>query len=458
MNKKKLLLVAFTFFPFWATAQIDTLQYMDPWYLFNSRENPNVLTMQITSDNSVPNSFLPNLNGSKLEEYYSQKSQDLSIYGVAIVMDTMKHTYTYLYPGTYQPVTFSLGSNTSMFKAVLMRASSPESLFNGSGISRSFSVVDTAFFDNSTRHISFKFRDSSISPNIFERYVSELRTFYDCYEFYFDTPISANAFGDTVYVGYVYHGRTDTNNFGIEVHEWGVDAYHDYAYRPAGWACNQYQIEFTDTSAEYHCPGNGAKFGGIFPIVSLRCTAPKNLRETGRGYNSLSIVWDSHDDATGWQASISPVGSNINLGTIVDLDNDATRFTFQNLDPEQSYLYSVRKKCHFATSAYDTTVLGEWHPVRQFRLLTNGISSTTSASFSFAPNPSTSHATLTLASPALTGTILDLYSASGALLRSFNIPAGTATLQLDLRDLPSGILLLQLHTPSGTSIQKLLHK
>ena len=201
----------------------------------------------------------------------------------------------------------------------------------------------------------------------------------------------------------------------------------------------------------------GAVWGGIFPIVQLRCTAPKRLHETGRGRGEFSIAWDAHDDAVGWQVAIAPLWASIEDGTIIDLDS-ATSYAFTGLDPTQNYIYSVRKTCHYATSSYDTLVTSEWFPPRRviFNASTMEVSSAIEASFSLAPNPAHGRAEVTLAAPATTGTTVELHDLAGRLLRTLRPAAGATTLDLDLQGLPPAAYFLRLSSPAGTSVRRLL--
>ena len=199
------------------------------------------------------------------------------------------------------------------------------------------------------------------------------------------------------------------------------------------------------------------RWGGIFPIVQLRCTAPKRLHETGRGRGEFSIEWDAHDDAVGWQVAIAPLWASIEDGEIIDLDS-ATSYAFTGLDPTQNYIYSVRKTCHYATSSYDTLVTSEWFPPRRviFNASTMEVSSAIEASFSLAPNPAHGRAEVTLAAPAATGTTVELHDLAGRLLRTLRPAAGATTLDLDLQGLPPAAYFLRLSSPAGTSVRRLL--
>ena len=174
--------------------------------------------------------------------------------------------------------------------------------------------------------------------------------------------------------------------------------------------------------------------------------------------DAVTVGWDSHDDAVGWQVVIVPAGTPIENGTPIDLDTHTTSYTFSNLDPQQDYLYSVRKTCHYDTSHYDTLVAGEWHAPQHLSLRNVGVSTAGDASFSLSPNPTSHTATLSLASPAVAGSLLEVIDPAGRLCYSILPATGSTTISVDMRALPTGLYTLRFSTPAGSCIRKLMRQ
>ena len=99
-------------------------------------------------------------------------------------------------------------------------------------------------------------------------------------------------------------------------------------------------------------------WGGIFPIVELRCVAPTNFQLVERGYRSATVTWRQNETPDQYQLSIGPVGIEPDSGTMVTTTD--TFYTFTDLEPDTRYMVWVRKACRYITASYDTLVWSDW--------------------------------------------------------------------------------------------------
>ena len=427
-----------------ATAQVDTLEYGDPWYQFNPLP-PQDLYFSLTGGYDMPPI-----------QFQSYPNMDNTLYGIAVVMDTV-----------YRSIEDIISSFVAMLAHRTEIVDSTYAYYeNGDTrllhVDARFTCVDSIRFNENTRQCKFKYITNFLYDG-----PRDDTSFFNCFEFYFDTPYEeksplVDTFSmDTFYVGCFMEGNTAqlcfTVNFGhYATSEYWTGATNEFwmtgqsgDFDPGSLSDATLRLDMVDITLD--------TWGGFFPIVQLRCTAPKRLHETGRGRGEFSIAWDAHDDAVGWQLAIAPLWASIEDGEIIDLDS-ATSYTFTGLDPTQNYIYSVRKTCHYATSNYDTLITSEWLTPRRviFNASTMEVSSAIEASFSLAPNPAHGRTEVTLAAPATTGTTVELHDLAGRLLRTLRPAVGATTLDLDLAGLPPAAYFLRLSSPAGTSVRRLL--
>ena len=99
------------------------------------------------------------------------------------------------------------------------------------------------------------------------------------------------------------------------------------------------------------------KWGGIFPIVKLRCVSPR-LRLLEQGYGTATVAWRQNDTPEQYQLAIGLCGSVPDSGSSVYTTD--TTYTFANLEPDTCYSVWVRKACRYTTAGYDTLVWSDW--------------------------------------------------------------------------------------------------
>ncbi|MGX8713788.1 MAG: T9SS type A sorting domain-containing protein [bacterium] len=438
--KKTLFSLFFVSLLWTAAAQQDTVQYLDPWYLFNP----------VTSD-SYKNPDWGHLYqlGPLVQKFHSSNTKEV-VYGVAIVMDT-------LVPNKYfvdTPYFYAMVFDSLAEYHLPMYPPEYSGFFDTSDYYICLNVQprDSATFDAYTRRCFFKYQynydDALYSPG--ERV-------FTCFEFFFDTPYINNS--SSVVVGQRYLPD-------LERLEWWIAI----RFLKVMGSKNIYlevnlSDDVPDGGGPHYCqPHDGVhvyfpsvahnNWGGVFPIVRLRCTLPRMVRETGRGSDHLSIAWQNHDDASGFQVAIYPEGTPED--SIVPIDVDGTSYTFTGLTPGVHYLYSVRKRCHYATNSYDTIVSGDWYPPQELYFApSEGIADIGAPRFSLSPNPAGEAVTVTFVEPS-TGCRLELYDADGRRVEALAVPPAATEATLDLRHQAPGIYLLKLLSPAGNAVRKLV--
>ena len=193
-----------------------------------------------------------------------------------------------------------------------------------------------------------------------------------------------------------------------------------------------------------------ANWGCLFPIVKLRCTAPK-IKAVGYAEEAATVSWWQAEAGESYQLSLASYGANPDSGMMVSPTD--TFYTFTGLEPDVIYQAWVRKACRYTTSGYDTLVWSEWSHPTTFRTAV-GISAVEGdAAFSLTPNPAHSLVLLKL-EQAAEGAALTLCDIGGRELRHERVTG--ASHSLDVSALPTGVYFLKLTTPQGVATRRLL--
>ena len=415
-------------------AQKDTVRYGDPWYLFSPLLPQSTYTMDNDYDYSG-HYYYP-----RCLQIYPNVDDKTPVYGIAIVADTII--------GKIRPSDIQ-----SRFKAILFDSIGEEN--QGVGMMRIIHVeeIDSVSFNPYTRLSRFEYQYNyerqEGTPSLF----NPGTRVYPCFEFYFDTP--QVVYGDNICVGQKY----DISETWTWDREWhfvnrfihdssSVSFYYSITQEPGkfvGFAGYNGIAPFPAASyAQFN-------WGGLFPIVKLRCTRPRQVHETERGSDRLTIAWQGHDETSDFQVRIYAAGTPAD--SVDPVDVSGTSYIFTELVPDVNYLYSVRKRCHYATDSYDTVVYSEWYPPQQLRLV--GIDEVGAPRFSLSPNPASETVVVTFAKPA-DGCRMELYDASGRQVDSQAVADGATTATLDVRRYAAGVYLLKTVSPAGATVRKLV--
>lgn len=419
-------------FQAWAAfAQKDTVRYMDPWYRFNPLSSRTSAT--------PPASFWRTMYSpyDHLQIYSNRNNEKVPVYGIAIVGDT-----NILDGRTRRP-------ERTRFQAILYDSvcewnDTLDRVYHRIGVE----ALDTAFFDSYTRLCYFEYH-----YNYEQEPVAHSTSIYNpgslvspCFELYFDKPYLS--YRDNICVGsFDYYMVDDTSKvWFLHINYIKDSASSNSFYFNFNFGGYTLPIPDETYSSYYHY-----NWGGIFPIVNLRCTMPRRVRETGRGGDDVSIAWQGDDETSDFQVALFQPGTSIDSVTPVDVTGPA--HTFTGLTSGESYLYSVRKVCHYATSCYDTVVYSKWYPPQQLFFVS--IDDVGAPRFTLSPNPASEVVGVTFAEPS-EGCRMELYDAAGRQAMVQEVGRGATEATLDVSRYASGVYLLKMVSPSGAAVRKLV--
>ena len=305
----------------------DTVFEQDSWYLFNEH-SPLLSTIEFQGRG--------NFGVLNTIQRYCAETSGTVIYGIAITAKNFPVDIEGVYPPSF----------------LLYRHAA-------SGTPPSIAFVDSAnVYDNMYKSCYFNYYVEDNSYNHAGNYV------VPCYEFYFNTPHLINATCDTFYISTYW-----PNERFLVWNEWFRQTQNQdperWYYMYLGFSSvspndprqTWYQSLSLDTIT-HNTEGAYAKWGGIFPIVKLRCTAMGNLHLVEQGYRSATVAWRQNETPEQYQVSIGPVGNKPDSGAMFYTTD--TFYTFTNLEPDTNYSVWVRKACRYTTSTYDTIVWSEW--------------------------------------------------------------------------------------------------
>lgn len=441
--KKVFFIVVLTTVYATASFSQDTVRYGDPWYAFH-RPMP-------TLNGDTPYSLYPDVNvcypctsERTYRRYYGYKNDNFTnIYGIAVVMDSLpKLEYNYI-------VTLLRGINWHHFYSDSSYSGYPYTI-----------VIDSLYQEDTVNllnnplikqcYFEYFYNYDSVTGNYKGSAVN------NCYEFYFDSPLKdmgLNALSDTFFVGVSLRpSRTLSSNELASI---------------TPKVCMSNSVTNIFLSADYNGtnppdsivaiysrPGFSAPlnistrfWGGIFPIVELRCSVPSGLALTE---DSLSVYWSSNDDTELFQLSICNDMTDPDLGRLFSTPD--TAFSLPVLHSDSTYRLYLRKACTFRQDS----VWSDWSdPLVIAARSTNGISSVSilDSQFSISPNPT--DGTLTVRHSATFGT-LTLTDLQGRVISESKIKVPEH--QLDLSSLPPATYLLTLTTPDGKVTRRVVKK
>ena len=322
---------------------------------------------------------------------------------------------------------------------------------------------------------------------------TESRCVSNCYEFYFDKPLAV-AGADSVFVGL---SRTFASRYRDKIHigrdtsrsqRWyystiSLPIEHDRFFQSLNALLKWFEYIVDDTVVlhePYYANASlkdaywiDCYWGGVFPIVKRRCTAPRGLH---LGYNTAdgvdTALWRSDTNAAVFQLSICPPYTSPGSGTLV-----TTAGNSHVLPPLESsadkYCVYLRKMCTFSysTTGRTDTVWSDWSGPMVVDSTHAGLIDSTYAdttgtggdttgiaevdcpglALEVSPNPTAGRVTVACGEPM---ELLEVYDTKGALLRRATPASDRAT--LDLSALPAGTYLLRVTTPQAVASRKLV--
>ena len=303
----------------------DTVRYLDPCYLFYPYHENNALVDLNGSDTTHASSF------SNYTVFMHQaQNENITIYGIALAVNGLPYVVdNHLAPSFYLYLDNS-------------KESQPV-----------FTIADSIRWDMSQINRRYLYQYGN---------AGEHTQVVPVVEFYFDTPHEVAAH-DSFYTS--WHWRTGIFQQYIEsisiaegdtalpFDHWFC-LYHGITRRPINIVHLTYDI---DTLFNVY-PSDiilARIWGGMFPIVGLRCVAPW-LQLVERGNGTATVSWTQAEAGVGYELSFGPYGINPDSGTIVGTTD--TVYTLTGLESGVREAVWVRKACRY--DIYDSTVWSDW--------------------------------------------------------------------------------------------------
>ena len=311
-----------------------------------------------------------------------------------------------------------------------------------------------------------------------------------CTEVYFNTPTSV---ADTFYIGNNI-GYTHSQEFDENIHNStfygvfikGVEEPMHELFDPirmfTDTAFSEFVSQFNEAVGLYwryltgpdktlfgliapaHRDSNFISWGGMFPIVGLRCTPVRGLTKTSQGKGWAWLRWRQFsDEGTSYEVRLWQYDDTTSADTLVVWDTLVTTTDtaqlFEGLALGGKYTCRIRKSCRYATPGYDTTVHSEWSEPVSFAIDTydwEGIDEVPQLSFVLSPNPSRGVVELGFMQRQADGGRVEVSDMHGRTVHAESLPAGADALRLDLGRLPAGAYLVKVLTPAGLAARRLL--
>jgi len=420
-----------------ATEAQDTVRYGDPWYMFKpmpALKRDHYEARRLRNDGCV-----------MIQEYQNTLHNERLLYGIAI---TGSDYYDYYYDEKHQDDT------VKKIEFVYLPS------------------IETGHFDSLQQMVRMKMDSAMIKHSKFE-YVYTIPSpdtqVVDLYEYYFPEPL-----------------RIDTGNFyiGTWMLFWAdVDSPYLHAYYEAPmdttWGQKWYRgigVYTGDeaSNVEMPCPiawipfdfstgyGRSDRFsspfwGTFFPIVQLRCTAPRGMQVEDHGAEGYVAQWAADTNAEDFEVAVCYTSQQPDNAQRYIQAGASLEAHIGTLSPDTTYRIHVRKRCSFTTSAYSDTVYGQWS-APELVIATSGIEAASDRrlQFSVQPNPASGRTTVELDGETEGElTLMDVY---GRPIRNLAVTRGQRGVEVPLAGLAAGTYLLRLTTPTAMATRRLMVK
>lgn len=429
----------------------DTVRYGDPWYIFK----PMPPLMPETSANTQVLPFKWQYYPITMQQYsINNTNEDIQcIYGVAFTGDGFLNICEDLSKYGYDHTLSAICVQDVDISLIMYE------YYNGSNDSIGLMHInagrmDSACIDHSLiKHTKFKYDYSA--PVAFSEVV-------DCYEFYFDNPVPI--ISDTFYVGIETTHPQVNNHDGTPMFRSVYDANQNG---------DQYWIVATRAETITNLDSNSTivnalinrdrhvnfsnNWGTFFPILHLRCTAPRGLRVEDLGAEGYVAQWAADTNAEDFEVAVCYTSQQPDNAQRYIQAGASLEAHIGTLSPDTTYRIHVRKRCSFTTSAYSDTVYGQWSaPV--LVMATSGIEAASDRrlQFSVQPNPASGRTTVELDGETEGElTLMDVY---GRPIRNVALTRGQRRVEVPLAGLSAGTYLLRLTTPTAIATRRLMVK
>ena len=427
----------------------DTVRYGDPWYMF--KPMPALKRISPYEQRRLNNNGLV-----LIQEYQNTLHNERLLYGIAI---TGSYYHDFYYDEKHQ------NDTVKKLEFVYLPSIDTEYYHNSTAPFDSIQQMVRMKIDSAmVKHSKFEYEYTIPSPDT---------QVVDLYEYYFPEPL-----------------RIDTGNFyiGTWTLYWG-DLYINnspYPYYAAAMDTTRGQKWYFGTGAshgeELDCdpldmhwpiawvpvnlfpgplPPVGRKssqfWGTFFPIVQLRCTAPRGMQVEDHGAEGYVAQWAADTNAEDFEVAVCYTSQQPDNAQRYIQAGASLEAHIGTLSPDTTYRIHVRKRCSFTTSAYSDTVYGQWSaPV--LVMATSGIEAASDRrlQFSVQPNPASGRTTVELDGETEGElTLMDVY---GRPIRNLAVARSQRRVEVPLAGLSAGTYLLRLTTPTAMATRRLMVK
>ena len=406
--KKKIIFSTLIILAFAASAQ-DTVRYLDPWYAFTDK---GILSDCVDVDclyfSNVPCGETVNDTSYISYVHVFSNRNYTNLYGIAVTVDDVATDISTLKFYVYRNCSIIPHSPTFFYWPQFQQ--------------------DTLVPQrDNTKKCTFEYEYDVYTDS------TQKSNFAHCYEFYFDQPISI-ASEDTIYVGLRWCG-----NYKLV---YGVDT----TKMQNAYALNVNKRYMP--TAFYLCSKD--VWGGFFPIVGLRCTAPRDFRLCDEAVPTA--CWRGDTNAITFQMSVCNSLVEPELGSLSTVYD--TSINLSSLHPDSAYMVYLRKMCTFVCA---DTVWSDWSGPIVIGDTTGwashniGIADASLVDITLTPNPASECVTVSA-----TGMqSVELLAVDGTvILHRDGLHQDEYT--LDLKGLVAGLYMVRVGTPLGTATRRLL--
>lgn len=319
----------------------DTVRYLDDWYLFHRYHEYTILDRPFGCWDTSPGNLIASWMCNNLFSRYVSEDRTTMVYGIAVTAHALPDHANEWSPSFYLYEAMSEDDPTL------------------------FTITDSADLDGPRINRYFEYRCEGSAPG---SYIAP------CIEFYFDHPHPISL-QDSFYISHYWSVERMLAYDSLVTVPPFANAYSLYCgitpvnqewyYSCYSWGRDS--IRELPLVTELYGLANG--WGKFFPIVGLRCAAPRPSianQETG----AATVRWTQAEAGLEYQLSYAPYGADPSAGTIVQTAD--TFYTITELEEGAMESVWVRKSCRYTTAGYDTIVWSDWSSPYVFRTLDIG--------------------------------------------------------------------------------------
>ena len=344
---KKLLIIILLLCTCCVSYAQDTVRRTDPWYYFETQDTLGWISGSYSMFSMWYTVPFENGNMTLIKPWLSLDSSKY-LYGVAITAYNFPEDPDRLMISPMLGLHRTMGAYTSTESHLCL--------------------FDTLTVDNTMKKCWFEY-DTEFE-NRYNTTVSKPRTeVVPTTEFYFDTPYCIDSLPDTIFTSILWREENRQRYLQWMPYSWTLDNSDSLWFTPIKvWSLHvatSYWSKQTDfQNLLYYNDAALDFFGPMFPIVKLRCTAPR-LSFVGLGGDTAQVTWWQAEAGEAYQLSLATYGGDPDAGLLVTPTDSF--YTFTGLQPDSIYQVWARKACRYTTAGYDTLVWSDWGRPLTFR-------------------------------------------------------------------------------------------